>query len=133
GRARREGRAGLALLGLDFGAEAVAVARHGRDRDGAALLHEAHRRITAFERPVDLHRVPVLGVAHIPDRHVVVLAPEERHGIEALAASQHVARGDLTLTLGDDPVLDTDSLTGMRIRSAYRVAGREHSSRSGFA
>src|SRR6266436_3457241 len=65
--------------------------------------------------------VPFLGVTYIVDRHVVVLAPEERHGIEDFALSQHVARGRLALAFRNHPVFDTNGLPGMRIRPARDI------------
>ena len=58
----------------------------------------------------------------IVDRHVVVLAPEERHRVEALALPEHVARGGLALALGHHPVLDANVLAGVRIGPARDIA-----------
>ena len=55
-------------------------------------------------------------------RHVVVLAPEERHGIERFARAQDIERGGLALPLGDDPVFDTDLKAAMRVRPARNIA-----------
>ena len=71
--------------------------------------------------------VPLLGVADVAQRHVVVLAPEERHGVEALAAAEHVARGDLALPLGDDPVLDAHALAACADRASARCRRRRRS------
>src|SRR5207245_9259889 len=64
-------------------------------------------------------------VTDVSDRHVVVLAPEKRYGVEALATSQHIARGDLALALGDDPVLYANALARVRIRPSGHIAGGE--------
>jgi hypothetical protein len=40
---------------------------------------------------------------------VLVLAPEERHGVELLALSQHIAGRALALALGKYPMLDAKS------------------------
>src|SRR5262249_4204780 len=68
--------------------------------------------------------VPLLSVADVVDRHVVVLAPEERHGGEGRATSEHGEGGGLTLALGDDPVLHPNALTTVRIGPARDVSGR---------
>src|SRR5262245_41951314 len=93
---------------LDLGLEVRSIAPDRRDRQRPIAALEAHRRVARVERSVHSHRVPALRVSDVTDRHVVVLAPEERHRIEALAPPQHVPRGGLTLTLGDHPVLDAD-------------------------
>ena len=85
-----------------------------------------------LERAVDVNRVPLLGVADVVDRDVVVLTPEERDGIEALAIPQHVAGGDLALALRDDPVLDADALAGTRIGPARHVPCGEDPGRARF-
>src|SRR4029077_21031626 len=69
--------------------------------------------------------VPGLGVADIIDRHVVMLAPEERHRREGLASAQHAERGGLALALGDHPMLDADGAAGVRIGPARDVARGE--------
>src|SRR3954447_22623818 len=56
------------------------------------------------------------------DWHVVMLAPEERHGVEPLIQSQHVACHSLTLALGNHPVLDANIVAGMRIGPARNIA-----------
>ena len=76
--------------------------------------------------------VPRGGVADVIDRHVVVLAPEERDGSIALAPAEHVARGDLTLPLGNDPVLDAQPLAAVRIGPAGDVPGGENTGGAGF-
>ncbi len=62
-------------------------------------------------------------MTHVVDRHVVVLAPEERHRRERLAASQDVACRGLALAPGDDPVLDADALAGAGVGKSRDVAG----------
>src|SRR4051812_33885672 len=88
-----------------------AIAADCRDGERRVSLEETYRCVVRVERAIDLHPVPSLRMADVPNRHVVVLAPEERHGLEWLASAQHVARGRLRLTLGDDPMLDADVLT----------------------
>src|ERR1700722_19877614 len=95
---------------------AIAIDRSDRERASAALVSQQ----AILRGDIAVHRdfVPFLGVTDIVDRHIVMLAPEERHGFEYLARSQHVARGGLALALGHHPVFDTDGLPGMRIRPA---------------
>src|SRR5437588_315242 len=73
-----------------------------------------------------------IGMADIVDRHVVMLAPEERHGIEDFALAQHVARGGLALALRHHPMFDADVLAGMRIGPAGDVARRVDATDAGF-
>src|SRR5262249_3616557 len=68
--------------------------------------------------------IPLLGMADIVDRHVVVLAPEERDGAEGLATSQHGERGGLTLPLGDNPMLHPNALATVQVGPARNVSGR---------
>src|SRR5262245_52196925 len=68
----------------------------------------------------------------VSDRDVVVLAPEERNGVEPLAASQHVQRGHLPLALGDHKVLDANALAGVGIGPPGDVARGEDPRPAGF-
>src|SRR5262245_41488374 len=52
-----------------------------------------------------------------------MLAPEERYRVKSLGQSQHVGRRGLALAFGHDPVLDADTLAGMRIRPSGDVTG----------
>ena len=92
----------------------------------------AQQAVLAGDVAVDRQLVPFLGVADIVDRDVVVLAPEERHGVELLAQAQHVERRGLALALGDHPVLDADRLAAVRIGPAGDVAGGEDARRAGL-
>src|SRR5262249_52843738 len=73
---------------------------------------------------VDRQVIPLLGVADVIDRHVVVLTPEERHGGERLMMSQYAERRGLTLAFGDDPMLHANALTAVRIGPTRNVSGR---------
>ena len=73
-----------------------------------------------------------LRVADVVDRHVVVLAPEEGHGVESVTLAQDVSRRRLALTLRHDPVLDPDALAGVRIRPARDVAGGKDAGSAGL-
>ena len=61
-----------------------------------------------------------------------MLAPEERNRVEALASPQDVARRDLTLALGDDPMFHADAVAGMRIRPSRDIPGSENAGRGGL-
>src|SRR4029077_1650183 len=82
--------------------------------------------IVCLERPVDLHAIPSLGMPDVSDRHVVMPAPEKRHGVETLAPAEHVPSGSLALTLGHDPMFDANVLASPRIRPTRHVAGGKH-------
>src|SRR3954464_10586754 len=105
--------------------EGCAIASDCRDGERRLTLEEPYRRIVRVERAIDLHPVPSFGMADVPNRHVVVLAPEERHGLERLASAQYVSRGRLPLTFGHDPVLDPDVLSRQSIRPTCDIAGGE--------
>src|SRR6185369_10641299 len=99
-RTRRDMASSYAVaLHLDFGLEVRPVAADRGDGQPPPLVGEADRRIVRVERAVDAYVVPVLGVADVADGHVVVLAPEERHGVERLVAAQDVPRRRLSLAL----------------------------------
>src|SRR4029079_10744792 len=86
----------------------------GRDRQSLPAAPVLDQAVEGLERTVDGDFVPAFGVADVFDREVVVPAPEERHRVEALAPAEHVACGDLPLTLGHYPVLDTNAFAGER-------------------
>src|SRR6478672_8298290 len=71
-------------LGLE--ACEIAVDRSHRKHPAFALVFQ--QAILRGDIAVDGDFVPLLGVADIIDRHIVMLAPEERHGIEGLALAQ---------------------------------------------
>ena len=75
----------------------------------------------------------LLGVPDVVDPDLVVVrAPEEGDGFEPLPGAQDIAGGDLSLALGDDPVLDADRHPGMRIGPARNVAGGKDIGRTGL-
>src|SRR5437660_989823 len=59
--------------------EAVDIAIDGGDGQHLAALPVAHHAVAPLDVALDVELVPLLGVADVVDRHVVVLAPEERH------------------------------------------------------
>jgi hypothetical protein len=89
------------------------------------VILSATGRIARVETPVDGHVIPALGVTGVSDGDVVVLTPEERDGVEALASAEEVPRRRLPLTLRDYPVLDSAALTCQSIRIARYVPRRE--------
>src|SRR5690606_37103394 len=97
-----------------------------------STLLVAHQAVAAGDVAVDLDRVPFLGVADIVDRHVVMLAPEERHVVERRAFAEHVKSSGLALALGNHPVLDTDALPRNRIGPARDIAGGKDAGDAGF-
>src|SRR5439155_21505648 len=76
---------------------------------------EVQRHIMCADIAALLDVVPGCGVPDVIDRHVVMLAPEERDGGVALATAEHVARDRLALPLGDDPVLDAQPLAAVGV------------------
>src|SRR4051794_6430851 len=84
-------------------AEAFSITIDGRHREDAAVALVANRAVARRDVAVDREFVPLRRVPDIVDRHVVMLAPEEGHGVERLAPAEHVERRCLALALGDDP------------------------------
>src|SRR5487761_1984678 len=115
------------LLKLDFRSEALEIAvndGHGQLLATTTIGDRATSRL-GVELSVDLGFIPALGVTQISNAEIVLLGPKERHSVKPIASTEHVARGGLPLALGDDPVLDADSLAGEPVRPARDVAGRE--------
>src|SRR5271167_3661609 len=63
-----------APLSRQLGLEAVDIAEDRRDREYAAVPAVANEAIPRGNIAVDRQVIPRLGVAHVVDRHVVVLA-----------------------------------------------------------
>src|SRR5207244_10895236 len=59
--------------------EVLPVAKDARHRKDPAPRPIAHAPVMLLEAAVDLDGLPALGVAHVVDGDVVVLAPEEWH------------------------------------------------------
>ena len=76
----------------------------------------------SLEPAIDLGLVPALGVPYVSDSEVILLTPEERHGVEPLAPTEHVARCGLSLALSHHPVFDPDALASEAVRPACNVA-----------
>ena len=70
----------------------------------------------------DVGAVPALGMPHIGNRNVVMLAPEEGDDLARDLLAEHVLGGDLAETLGDHPVFDADLLARVSIGPARDVS-----------
>src|SRR6185295_10829188 len=88
-----------------------------------AAMPISHRAILCFDPAVDVDAVPLRRVADIIEQQVVLLRPEERNRVEALARSEDVARRRLTLAFGDHPVLDADSFPGQPVGPTGNITG----------
>src|SRR6185295_19963350 len=89
-------------LELDFRAQALEIAvndSHGQLLATAAIRDRAVSRLSV-ELSVDLGSIPALGVTYISEAEIVLFGPEERHGVEPLAPTEHVACGSLPLAFG---------------------------------
>ena len=87
----------------------------------AAIAHEAIARSRCCLR---CRARPMRGMADVVDRHVVVLAPEERDIGKPLPSPEHVARRGLALPLGHHPVLDPQMLAAMGDPASARCRRR---------
>src|SRR6202040_1944315 len=95
---------------LDLGGEAVAITPDRQNRQLPAAMPVSHGAVLRLEPAVNLDPVPLPGMADIGEQKIVLLSPEERDGVEALAPPKHVTGRRLALTFGNDPVLDADRL-----------------------
>ena len=75
---------------------------------------------------------PAFGVPDIAEAEIVLFGPKERDVIERFTSAEDVVRRHLALTLGDDPMLHANSLTGQPVRPARDVAGGEDAWNAGF-
>ena len=112
--------------------QALQIARDGYDSKSATAFLVCHGTVALIEAPIDLDSLPLLGVAHIVDSHVVVLTPEEWNSVKLFATAKNIPGRYLTLALSNHPVLDANSLAGMRIGPAGGIASCEDSSHAGF-
>src|SRR5215212_1024523 len=108
-------RSGSLALHRDLSLQVFLVAVDRGDGQNLAAAAVAQDAVLGRDVAVDRDVVPLLGVADVADRGVVMVAPEERHRGVGQAHSQHVQGGGLALPFGDDPVLDPDRLAGMRV------------------
>src|SRR5262245_22254077 len=61
-------------------------------------------------------------MADIVDRHIVMLAPEERHGVKLRALTKQIQRRSLALLLGNDPMLNPNVRSGVAIWPTRNIA-----------
>src|SRR5215472_10538068 len=112
--------------------EIIDVAEDRGDREHLAVATITHEAVACFDVALNVEIVPRLGMPDVVDRHVVMLAPEERHVGKALPLAENVARCRLTLPLGHDPMLDPQILAGMGVGPARDVAGGKDSRHARF-
>src|SRR3984893_8560230 len=123
GRALPSAASGERFFELDFGGEAVAITTDRQHRQFAAALLVRHRAVLRRKASVDLDAVPFRGVPDIVELQIVLLGPEERHRVEALARPEHVAGSCLALPFSDDPVLDADRFASQPVGPSGDIAG----------
>ena len=109
----------------DLGLQALDVTEDRGDRERASVQAEAEQAIRGVDVAVDGDIVPPLCMTYIVDWNVGVLAPEEGDGVEGSVEPEHVQRRDLSLALGDNPMLDASELARVRVRPARDVARGE--------
>jgi hypothetical protein len=112
--------------------QALEIARDGYDSESATAFLVRHGTIARIEAPIDLDSLPLLGVAHVIDSHVVVLTPEERNSVKLFATAKNILSRYLPLALSNHPVLDANSLAGVRVGPAGSIANSEDSGHAGF-
>src|SRR5258708_33064746 len=111
--------------------QALEIARDGYDSESATAFLVRHGTIARIEVPIDLDRLPLLRVAHVIDGHIVVLTPEEWNSVKLFATAKNILGCYLPLAFSDHPVLDANSLAGVRIGPAGGIASSEDSGPAG--
>src|SRR5881296_3277256 len=82
----------LALaLHPELGLEIRAISRDARDSQRLVASQVFHHAIIPAGISFDDGAIPTLGVSHVVDLDVVVHAPEEWDGFEALAGAKNIA------------------------------------------
>src|SRR5689334_3635650 len=99
------------VLHQDLGLQTIEVAEDRSDSTHSAIALEAEDAVFAHDVAFSDDLVPRLRMTHIVDWDIVMLAPEKRHGGEGHGLAHHVESRGLSLTLGNDPVLDADIFT----------------------
>jgi hypothetical protein len=112
--------------------QALEIARDGYDSKNSTGCLICHSTIASIEAPIDLDSLPLLGVAHVIDSHIVVLTPEKWDSIKLLSTAKNILGRDLPLAFRNHPVLDANSLAGVRIWPAGGIASCEDSGHAGF-
>src|SRR5665213_3771162 len=72
-----------ALLHRQLRFEIFQIAEDRGDGEDATVLLVFQQAIFRFDVAINRDLVPLLGVPDVVDRHIVVLAPEERHRVES--------------------------------------------------
>jgi hypothetical protein len=98
------------------------IARDRQNCQLAAAMSVSHGAVLRLESAVYVDPIPSPGVADIVEQQVVLLGPEERNCVEALARPEHVAGRRLALAFGHDPMLDADGLAGQPVGPTGDVA-----------
>ena len=112
--------------------QALEIARDGYDSESATAFLVRYGTITRSEAPIDLDILPLLGVAHVIDGYIVVLTPEKWDSVKFFATAKNIPGCYLPLALSNHPVLDANSLAGVRIWPAGGIASSEDSAHAGF-
>ena len=105
--------------------KAFQIAGNGSNGEGLSTMFIRYGAVEFREAAVDLNCIPSLGVAHVIDPHVVVLAPEKGHSVESFALAEDIFCGYLALTFRDDPVLDTYFLSRVQVWPTSNVTCRK--------
>ena len=79
-----------------------------------------------------ISRIPLLCVAHVIDSHFIMLTPEEWNSVKLFATAKNILSCYLSLALSNHPVLDANSLAGVRIGPASGISSSEDSGHAGF-
>src|SRR5437660_1971139 len=112
--------------------QALEISRDGYSGESATALLVHHGTISRIEATVNLNSVPLLSVAHVIDSHVVMLTPEEWNGVKFFTTAKNIFSCYLSHALSNHPVLDANSLAGVRIGPTGGIASCEDSGRTSF-
>src|SRR5258707_14446202 len=122
----------LVTLERNFHLETFAVPPDGCHCHRPAVAQEIHPTVARLQVSGELDSLPARGVTHVPDGHVVVCAPEERHRIEALLETQDIPSRRLPLAFGDHPVLDSNAFAAIPVGPTRNIPGCENVGRAGL-
>ena len=80
------------------------------DRQFLAAAAIAYRAVARVETALDFRLVPSFGMPDVGNLQIVLFGPEEGDGVELFTRPEDIARGRLALPLGDDKMLDFESI-----------------------
>jgi hypothetical protein len=120
---RRASSSARLLLESQFGPQTVPVPTDRGNGTFPPLPPETNDAVMGGWFAFDLQPIPVFGMANIGNGKIVMLAPEEGYSIVAHLPAQDVPRCDLSLPLGNNPVLDPDALTAGSVRPTDDITG----------